>query len=362
MEKKLYQICSSIPPSNDAVGEFAYKLNKLLVKKGVDSLILTNRSGDGAESFFNKFKLVEIIKVVRYLLSENCNLVIIHFPGLLFKRNVSINFLPLILRFFRINSIIYLHEYDSYSKLGKLRIFPMLYFSNHVITTDTVNYELLNSFLFRDRLSLLPAGSNLYDEFFYSLNHYNDQSFSDKKFKLLYFGLLMEGKGLEIILDFFSKKSFFFEKIEFHIIGGLPHIVKNSDLRLHEKINQIKSVKYHGFVKNEDLPMMFNLMDIVILPFEKGLTERRTSFMTAAGFGKLVLTTKGQCEIEGLRHEENIMYLKNLSETEIEKALSQLLELDSLQIKLMGNKLKEWYFNNYSDRLLISKFLEIIKK
>lgn len=361
LETILYQICSSIPPSNDAVGEFASKLNKLLNKEGINSLILTNKSDNGALAFFDQFKFTEIIKFVSYLISKHGKLVIIHYPGLLYKRNISINILPIILRFFRIKSIIYLHEFDTYSKLGKIRILPMLFFSNFVITTDSVNNKLLNYILPKFKFTLLPAGSNLNDDSFNHTPNHEDISSSGKKIKLLYFGLIMEGKGLEPLLNFFQKESSFFEKFELNIMGGLPDVVKDSDLKLLDKINRTKSVNYWGFIKNEDLPMKFSIVDAVILPFEKGLTERRTSFMTAAGFGKLVLTTRGQYDIEGLKDGENIIYLKDLSGRELEKVLNQLLLMSPHQIDLMGEKLKNWYFENYSDRKFISKFSSIIK-
>ena len=109
-----------------------------------------------------------LINIIKCAKNEAITQIIFEYPSPFYKRNVFIGLLPLVCKLFKLNIITYLHEYYNYSKIGKLRIFPILLFSDAILTTDQINYDQLikKNYLSKSEVSLLSVGSNFRDELF----------------------------------------------------------------------------------------------------------------------------------------------------------------------------------------------------
>ena len=132
-----------------------------------------------------------------------------------------------------------------------------------------------------------------------------------KILNVLCFGLIMEGKGFENILLMANES--IDNNIQFNVIGSLPQNPSNAAIDVLKRIQTHSKIKYYGFLEEKDLLNLFDFMDIIYLPFDKGVTERRTSFMTCMGFGKIIITTRPLVPIDGLVEGENIFFIDDLS-------------------------------------------------
>lgn len=366
MNLRIFLICSVLPPFDDAVGEAAIKLKILLEKYGYDCSILTSYNQKVDKEIFpfiRKWGLIDILKSVHLLKKYNTNVVIFYYPTPLYKRNIFVTIISLIYRISGIKFISYIHEYSNYSFWGKIRIFPLLFFGNRIITSDHNNYYSIIKIPFlKKKATIISVGSNFPDELFNS-DKYQDSvktKRDNRKFQLLYFGYLMEGKGLEILINTFDKFPYLKEKFALHIVGKTPEFISKKSFLLLKKIKISDHIIWHGFVERGDLIKIYAYIDLVCLLFEDGLTIRRGSFMTAMAFGKPVLTTMSHYKIDGLKHLENVIFLNSLKESEIADSLSYIIKLDKNKLIEIGNKARIWYQQNYSEEIYIKKIIEIL--
>jgi glycosyltransferase involved in cell wall biosynthesis len=179
------------------------------------------------------------------------------------------------------------------------------------------------------------------------------------KIRILYFGLIRAGKGLQTILRVFEDNEIA-KKFSLHITGDLPAMAGMSDKKLFEIVQTQRAWKYHGYLSFKELQSMFHETDLVLLPFETGLTERRGSFMVSASFGKTVLTTKPTHQIDNLVHKSNVLFLNDNDELTLHDMLLEVAEMKPSELENIGKNAKKWYFTNFGDDVFISKLISIL--
>lgn len=365
--QKICQICSVLPPGGDAVGEGVLKLKFLLESQGINCSILTSSNQTYKEDtfhFFNNWGLLNIMRSVSLLKKIKTDVVIFHYPTSHYGRNIFVTLIALIYRLTRIKIISFVHEYSTYSILGKIRIFPLLIFSNRIITSDHSNYkDIVKIPNLKLKTSIITVGSNFSDNFFNSDKkdiQRHDRFVKNEKIDLLYFGYIMHGKGLEFLLNAFEEFPELREKFNLHIVGNIPEVPNKETLALIRKVQTSYYINYHGYLNREQLTAFFPLIDVVCLPYIQGVTIRRGSFMTAMGYGKLVLTTRSKIKIENLEHLKNVYFIENPSSNDIKQGLIYISKLDSEIQKKIGVNGKVWYFENYSENIYISKIMNVI--
>lgn len=365
MNQKILIVCSVIPPAKDAVGESAIKIIELLNFKNIKCSVVTSSNqikNDYSYTIIKKWGMRGIVDIISLAIKNQYVWIIFKYPTPFYYRNLFISFLPFFCRVMRINTMTYLHEYASYSLLGKIRILPIILFSNKVLVTDRINYELVKKKTFdKSKVRILSIGSNLKDEEFIRSFNDNTQSTRKKdKISVLYFGYIMEGKGLENYFEIAQRLAG--ENFKFFVIGSLP---ENPNSKAEEIFNRLKNSSFInclGFVEKSELSKHFQEMDVVYLPFKEGVTERRTSFMTAMGFGKIVITSKPHIAINGLVSEENVFFMDDFSAKAFERLLNTIKKLDYQKIQTISKKAHNWYMENYSDKIFIDKFISNLNK
>lgn len=364
---KICQICSVLPPGGDAVGEAVLKLKLLLENDGVKCSILTSTNQAFYENTFRIFKnwgFINIIKSVVLLKKLQIDIVIFHYPSPYYGRNIFVTLIAFVYRITGIKIISFIHEYSNYKFLGKIRIVPLLIFSNRIITSDHLNYfEIIKVPNLKEKSTIIAVGSNFPDSLF-NFDQYNALLprlfFENGKTNLLYFGNIMQGKGLEILLKAFEDYPELNQKFNLHIAGNFPEAPNKKTIELKEKIQKSGFAIYHGYLTREQLAKLFSSINIVCLPYNQGVTIRRSSFMTSMGFAKFVITTKSKFEIADLEHMKNVYFIENLTSKDLKKVLISVSELNQDIQNEIGNKAKEWYFSNYSEEVYKNKILMVI--
>ena len=354
-----------IPPSRDGVGDAAFKLHTLMQGKNISSFLLTSadqENGGEIIALVREWNLGSFQGIKNALVKRDITHVVFHYPSPKFFRNISLSFLPLFLRMNGFATVTYVHEFAVYSILGRLRVMILMLWSKTIITADSPSYHLAKKIpLIRRKVRLLPHGSNIVavpPEYF-SEGRVRRVEEPVGKLQLLFFGFIRSGKGLEAILDAFGKNSGIRESFQLSIVGGLSAAKNHADEELLNRIENIGGVRYLGYLDQNELPKVFATTDVVILPFEEGVTERRGSFMTAMMFGKTLITTKPIIPIEGLEHFHNIIFIDNSTLPEIETILQKVSEFHKKTLYEIGNAARLWYEDRYSDGCVIKRFLEV---
>ncbi len=366
---KICQICSVVPPGRDSVGESALKIKSLLEKEGNSSIIVTSIHQDGTGSkgiipYFKKWNIRQALSSINFMKINSVDLIIFHYPTSYYKRNLLVSLYPLIYRLFNFKIVAFIHEYSSYSIKGKIRIFPIIVFSNRIITTDHYNLDSISKIPgVRKKINMIPIGSIFSDSFFSSKDNKGKRKTikkENKKYDLLYFGYIMHGKGLDILLDAFECNEILRERFTLNIVGNIPEVLNNETKLLVDKIGNNRLIKYWGYLDNNEFAEFIQSIDFACLPFINGVTIRRSSFMTAMAFGKPILTVVSKIKIEGLYNMNNVIFIDSPSKAALTKTLLLILKLDRQKIDEIGENAKKWYMQNYSERIFIDKILKVI--
>ncbi len=360
----LCQICPLIPPSKDGVGASALKLHRIFKSRGIASFLITSTDQQGVEGVSCSIKswtLPSAMRIIPFVRRQKVHSVLIHYPSPRYYRSISIVFLPWVLRMAGLKVNVLLHEYSEYSHLGKLRILMLILFANLVLVTDSINRRSLSRIpLIRKRLCLFPTGSNI-------SSHYSEEDLCvipaarKGKLRILYFGLIRAGKGLDKILDMFDSRSEIGERVELHVIGGTPEASVRDDVELLNRIRQYPFIVLHGYLDDHAISEMFAQSEIVLLPYEDGLTERRGSFMAAMASGKPVVTSLPSIAIEGLQDNYNVIFLPNNSHLEIAATLMRLSEKRPSDLSEIGSNAIKWYTSHYSDSVLYDRLVQMLR-
>jgi len=354
------QISTVIPPQKDGVGASAIKIHKLLKQNKVVSKILTTRffSNHQDDEFFyylDKWSYEYIDYKLKILKKQGAEIVIFHYPTPLLNRNVHIIDLIFSIIKNRYKLFLFLHEYAYYSWKGKILILLICLFSKKILTPDRVNFLLLSKIKILSRkINFLPIGSTFTDEEVNILK-YNEVQIGDK-LRVCYWGLIMKSKGLEnLVIELEKMDNEFFE---FSVIGDLPYNYKFEDIKIYEMIIHSERIKFYGFLENEELIKKLSEIDIVILPFEDGVTERRGSFMLSMQVGKVVITSRPKITIPDLIDKKNVLFFDNIKE--IREILYKIFNSKET-LKEISEEAKKWYNQHYNDKVFINRLINALK-
>jgi glycosyltransferase involved in cell wall biosynthesis len=363
----LLQVSTLVPPSPDGIGGAAFKLHSLLSARRIPTSIITSKDQEKSDGVFceiSKWTVRSFAGIMRIVRRNDVRNVIIHYPSPRFYRYVSVCFLPLYLRAKGVETTLFLHEFVSYSIIGKSRSILIMLWCRRIITVDSPNFAALSRFPFlKNRISLLPTGSNFRKVICEQPECAKTRHFSTwrgEKRKLLFFGFVQQGKGLDVALDTFERSDYLRSRFEFRVVGGNAAVRKQPEERLLERIRKSKFIAHEDYLSENDLQEVFQATDVFLLPFADGVSERRTSFMTGMWFGKSVVTTKPAVPIEGLVHMDTVILMDELSGACLEKTLIDVSHLDDEKLRAIGKRAEAWYTENFSDQRLVDKLLSIL--
>ena len=355
------QICSVLPPFADAVGEGALKLQHLLKENGIESLIITSADQeprDGVLPIMKDWNLLSVIRGMWKIKKLGIRVVLLQYPSAYFGRKLFVTSIPFILRLLGLKPVTILHEYAAYSKIGKLRMLPLLLFSKRIITSDSVNLKSMSEVPFvKNKSTVITIGTNFFNHDFAAADETGKLA-SGGKISVLYFGYIMEGKGLPQLLDTFDSDETIRSRFDLHIVGTIPERPSKNNELLFERVKSAAFLTHHGYLPMPELQKMMRSADLIFLPFESGVTERRGSFMACMAFAKPVITTRPQIPIDGLIEKKNVFYLDSVGSDEIKSALFAITKYSGGELSRIGLNAQSWYMENYSDEIYITKIMQ----
>lgn len=263
-------VAGSFPPDQCGVGDYTAQLLSALQRRGTIAACYHS----------SRWQLQNLFDHWRHLRKLDHILLLQH-PSAGFNKRLTPFLLWILL--WRHTKAITLHEFSRKSPLGKLLCYAFFLFSKYAIfTTETERRQALRfaPWLAR-RSTVIPIGSNI--PFIAAREHSID---------VVYFGLIIPGKGLEefldIVTDLSQRRSCRIQLIG-QIVRGAENFADSALARLRALDAQL--------LLNADIHTVAETLAasrIVLLPFPDGISARRGSALAAMGNGALLITTPPQ--------------------------------------------------------------------
>ncbi len=169
---------------------------------------------------------------------------------------------------------------------------------------------------------------------------------------LLYVGRVTFEKKLDVLFD--ALKEINRRDVYLLVVGKGPFL---KQYKKYVKENEIKNVKFVGYVKDEDLGSYYNSCDIFVSPSDtetQGLT-----FVEAMYFGKPVIGANKLGVKDLIRDGKNGFKFRPGDPQDLKSKLEKLISSKSLRAK-MGKKSKQ-YSKMYSKEKIVGSLLRIYK-
>jgi len=316
---KICYIVGAYPLMKCGVGDYTKKLVDEIKNRNIEVHIITSTSATNENNVYNcieKWNINSINKILKILKGIKPDIVHIQYPSNEYKKNVMINFLPLIIRkICKCKVISTVHEYSVASKLGKIRNFISMKLSNQTVVVekryiDDVNKDF-KKIAKKVKMNYIPIFSNIpkYDMSETELEELRKKIGLDNCKVISYFGFLNKNKGFENIIEVLKKFKEDNENVKLLFIGGI-----NSENLYHKEI--LDKLKING-IENQvvitdfvEAPQMvanyLKISDVCMLPFIDGVSERNGSFLAAYIQNIPIVTTSK----EGSKEDDEIYYGK----------------------------------------------------
>lgn len=345
--EKVALLCGSYPPMRDGVGVWCRNLGDALTRSGsIDVLRIIPEQGNDAESESNGVRRVEswrhassVAKVMAILRDWKPDVIQIEYPCMGYGKSLAINLLSFAIRVSKLAPIVVtLHEFASFTWLGRIRAMALVLCSQRVVVTDKLN-QLIITRLTGICPVLVPVPPQV------PVHSASRRRFADIRpsLHLGYWGYVLPGKGLELLL------------------GALRIISERSSVKLHVFADLDESNSYHrhllgvirstglseivvieGYVPDEAIAQRLGDMDVIVLPYLDGVSDRRGTFTAAMATGLPVVTTLREEALmpDGLRDRFNVI-LARPSVNELVVALEYCLAHPG-KCREIGNAAREW--------------------
>jgi glycosyltransferase involved in cell wall biosynthesis len=104
--------------------------------------------------------------------------------------------------------------------------------------------------------------------------------------------------------------------------------------RLIESLGVQEHVIATGYLEPRDVSRALLVCDAMVLPYVDGASLRRGSLLAAIAHGKAIITTEPRYPIEGLKHEDSVLYVPPNDPQALAEAVKCLWRDDALRARL----------------------------
>lgn len=338
---KVCMISPTFPHMRCGVGDFTSCLSEFLTSRDLQLSIITSRddrirpntkSANKTKIFrtVNRWGLPSLPLILRKIASLRPDIVHIQYETHMYSRKSMINFLPLVAKLtgFSCTFIVTLHEFEGpylFSSKGALggmglkelvrfllsggplkdcKLRALLTWSDSIIVTNETHLRHLKK-EFPDQKSKfrrIPLGTPLYlapNPRFDQLAFRREKGLTDSTILLSYFGFLRRDKKLELLLQAIRELSDREYKVKLLVLTSIGDVVETEDTYLEElqiltrELNLQDKVIWKDYLPPQEVVDYLSCSDICVLPYESGVSERRTSFISAISLGLPVITSTG---------------------------------------------------------------------
>lgn len=290
--KKILMVSGSMPPLKCGIGYYTDRLLDhadfafdLLTTTG-----LNDHKQAGKTHYIPNWKLTSLPAL--FQTCRQYRVVHVQYPAVGYHRNLGINFLPYLLRWFSSAKIIVtLHEYHGSGILGRTRNFITALASHQVIVSNQYDATKL-PWILRRKARVIPIGSNIArvprDKAYYA-STLKQAGFSGSDKVGVFFGFAFPSKGLETAILAAAQA-----KLQLLLLTEL-----NEDNSYHQTLLTLitqankDGAKIHvaGYESEQSVSKILQEADYFVLPQQIPLTGKSGTAIAAATHGLTVIST-----------------------------------------------------------------------
>ncbi|HAE62213.1 MAG TPA: hypothetical protein DCG38_07785 [Eubacteriaceae bacterium] len=349
---KICMISGSYPPIKDGVGDGVQILLEKVSSQDnkIDIFLLTSQEVQNDPNnkliypIIRNWNWASLPKIIRVIKLHKPQIVHIQYPTVKYGRHPMINFLPLFLKILMkdVKIILSLHEYASYTILGKMRIYPLVKWSDYIITADERNRNEVKRRFRKKKVNSIPTGNQI----LMKIGEKETAKMPNRAdFIFSYWGFIRRGKGVDVFLKAFSRvvKLSKQRNIKLILLADLSNKDRYHKMlsKLIQKENLVERVEVIGYLPKETLVKYLLQSDCCVLPFIDGVTERRGTFIASMQLGIPTITTSGSFLPEGLVDRDNVILVKPNDVENLSDAMIEIMYDAKLRLQLARNA-REW--------------------
>lgn len=320
---KIAIFCPDYPPAARAGGisHYTQQLARHLAALGEEILIVAGAAyrGEGADGPITVLKFAgawhrqTMQQMINALQSRAVDIVNLQYSPAMYQSTFKFLW-PHVASHF--TCTISFHTLWGGERLNYLLALRLLTSADGIIATNSEIMYLLKKYLpcCLKKTYFVPIGANIEPSYVQEdiRNITKKYSLEAGTNILVYFGMIYQGKGIDMLLETMcllsqqSQSSF-----KLLIIGGgiadVPAYLEDKR-RLCTRLGLDGNVMWLGRLPAADVSALLRLSAMVLLPFEDGVSDRRGSLMAALAHGKAVVTTPPGVPIKYFVNGHNMLW------------------------------------------------------
>ncbi len=269
-------VAGAFPPAICGVGDYTRRLEIALTSAGVQVEIVTGRD----------CSLKNVHALVRSLRHEP--LVHIQHPTARYDLHLGPQVLSL-----AVPPVVTIHEFSRFRLLDRLRACLFFARSRHLVFTsqDERDAACRRAPWIQAKSSVIPVGSTI---------RTIEGTVARSTGKILYFGLIAPGKGIESVLKLAALIRAGQLPYKVHIVGAVPDKLEEYARWLQSASLQLP-IQWTLNQSEQKVAEILSESAVAYLPFPDGASDRRTSLKAVLEAGLACITTAGTQTSESLR-------------------------------------------------------------
>jgi glycosyltransferase involved in cell wall biosynthesis len=363
---KIGLIAGEYPPQQGGVGDFTRELARTLIAAGHEAHVITGNVTQGAGSEIEDGIVVQRVinswgarcwkQIADVAQRERFEVLNIQYEPVAYAMKVGVNFLasPWVRRSIKAPIVTTFHDLlvpYLFPKAGPLRWKVVEYLARHsdavIVTNDEDHARLSNLRLSTSNLHTIPIGSNINPTLAGKFDQMAERArwgVQPDEFLLGYFGFLNLSKGGADLMQ--TLKTLHDEglPVKMLLIGGRTGSSDPTNAeyavqveRLIESLGVKDRVIATGYLEPPAVSRALLACDVMVLPYVDGASLRRGSLLAAIAHGKAIVTTEPRSPIEGLNHEESVLYVRPNDPQALAEVVRRVLQDHLLRVRLQTN-------------------------
>ncbi|NTU63527.1 MAG: glycosyltransferase family 4 protein [Chloroflexi bacterium] len=364
---KIGLLTGEYPPQQGGVGDFTRELARALIAAGYEAQVITGSRRQAARSVMHEDGIVvqraisswgmrcwgQLADIARHECFDVLN---IQYEPAAYAMQVGVNFLPSswVRRQIKVPMVSTFHDLlvpYLFPKAGPLRWEVVEYLARHsdavIVTNGEDHARLSNLQSPTSNLHVIPIGSNINPSVAGDFDQAAEQArwgIRPDEYLLGYFGFLNLSKGGSDLMQALKVLSDRGLPVKLLLIGGRTGSSDPTNAEYAAQVEQLidslrvkDRVVATGYLEPPEVSRALLTCDVIALPYVDGASLRRGSLLAAIAHGKAIVTTEPRYPIEGLIHEDSVLYVSLSDPQALAVALQRVLKDDALRARLQHN-------------------------
>ena len=341
---KIAVFCTNYPPSSHEGGVSHYTriLCRHLAGPDREIFVITDEAylGDGRDGpikvlkFHGPWKYGVRKRIAKVLRSCGVDMINLQYSPPMYDSGFRIAWSWMARRF---ASCVSFHTLWGGSRINYAAALSLLCGADGIIATNSEIMYLLKRYLrpFLRKTRHIPIGASIEPEGTSGAFRGASRQYGlDPEIPVLaYFGMSYPGKGMTTL---FETTRMLLEKghqIQLLVIGGgisdVPEYI-DEKRRLTSRLGIEGWVIWTGRIPAQDVSALLDGSRLALLPYDSGVSDRRSSLMVALAHGKAVVTTRPAVPVALFKNRENMIWPETGDAAALAGAVSEVLEDQAL--------------------------------